>query len=98
MLGELAAGEHVGLVGGEEDLSCPHLDLSSLLREVLRLRAEGDEASHTAIDWVDDLPLAAHMTLTSPSTAVLEWPSPPGQVPRTTTYRPAAGPGTDCAR
>ncbi|MFI8289292.1 hypothetical protein EAO71_28840 [Streptomyces sp. ms191] len=61
-------------------------------------RAEGDEASHTAIDWVDDLPLAAHMTLTSPSTAVLEWPSLPGQAPRTTTYRPAAGPGTDCAR
>ncbi|MFE2233934.1 hypothetical protein ACFXA4_15355 [Streptomyces sp. NPDC059442] len=61
-------------------------------------RAEGDEAAHTAIDWVDDLPLAAHMTLTSPSTAVLEWPSPPGQEPRTTTYRPAAGPGTDCAR
>ncbi|WP_137993981.1 hypothetical protein [Streptomyces vilmorinianum] len=61
-------------------------------------RAEaGRDGTTEAIDWVNDLPLAAFMTLTSPGTAVLEWPSLPGESPRTSTYRPVAGKGDDCA-
>lgn len=44
MLCNLASGEHVGLVGSEEDLSCLHLNLSGLLGEMLSLRAKRDEA------------------------------------------------------
>ncbi|MFF9042142.1 hypothetical protein ACF090_42530 [Streptomyces sp. NPDC014892] len=52
MLYSLASSKHVGLIGGKEDLSCPHLDLSSLLGEALRLRAESNQAEpeNTAAD------------------------------------------------
>ncbi|MEU6881976.1 hypothetical protein [Streptomyces sp. NPDC046712] len=59
-------------------------------------RAEREEGTETIVDWVNDLPLAAFMTLTSERTAVLEWPGPPGESPRTTTYRPVEARGDDC--
>ncbi|MFG2645644.1 hypothetical protein ACGFYP_32275 [Streptomyces sp. NPDC048370] len=59
-------------------------------------RAESDERTQTIIDWVNDLPLAAFMTLTSERTAVLEWPAGAEETPRTTTYRPVEAPGDDC--
>ncbi|MFF9017560.1 hypothetical protein ACF09C_31965 [Streptomyces sp. NPDC014870] len=59
-------------------------------------RAEGDGRSQTIIDWVNDLPLAAFMTLVSDRKAVFEWPSGPLDTPRTTTYRPVEARGDDC--
>lgn len=52
MLYSLAPSKHVGLIGGEEDLSRFHLDLSSLVGEVLGLGAESDqvEPEDTAAD------------------------------------------------
>ncbi|MFF7705450.1 hypothetical protein [Streptomyces lydicus] len=44
MLRCLASENHVSLIGSEEDLSGLRLDLRSLLGEVLRMRATGDEA------------------------------------------------------
>lgn len=45
MLYSLASRKHVGLIGSEEDLTCFHLDLSSLIGEALSLRAESGEVS-----------------------------------------------------
>ncbi|MFB7370454.1 hypothetical protein ACFC0D_11510 [Streptomyces sp. NPDC056222] len=64
-------------------------------------RADGEGRTETIVDWVNDLPLATFMTLTSERTAVLElpgpWPGRPGDSPRTTTYRPVEARGDDCA-
>ncbi|MDT9688551.1 hypothetical protein Q5762_09335 [Streptomyces sp. P9(2023)] len=60
-------------------------------------RAESDGSPQTIIDWVNDLPLPAFMTLTSERTAVLEWPAGVFETPRTSTYRPVETRGDDCA-
>ncbi|MFE5631201.1 hypothetical protein [Streptomyces sp. NPDC056543] len=59
-------------------------------------RAEGGGRTETHVDWANELPLAAFMTLTSGRTAVLEWPAGAEETPRTTTYRPVEARGDDC--
>ncbi|MFD7322152.1 hypothetical protein ACFV9D_13885 [Streptomyces sp. NPDC059875] len=62
-----------------------------------RAEAEAEGRTETIVDWVNDLPLAAFMTLTSERAAVLEWPAGAGETSRTTTYRPVEARGDDCA-
>ncbi|MGW2016025.1 hypothetical protein [Streptomyces sp. NPDC001927] len=59
-------------------------------------QAESDGRSQTIVDWANDLPLAAFMTLKSDRQAVLEWPAGADETPRTTNYRPVEARGDDC--
>ncbi|MFF9912301.1 hypothetical protein [Streptomyces sp. NPDC013457] len=59
-------------------------------------RAQSEGRTETHVDWANELPLAAFMTLTSERTAVLEWPAGAEETPRTTTYSPVEARSGDC--
>ncbi|GAA3374235.1 hypothetical protein GCM10020367_37330 [Streptomyces sannanensis] len=60
-------------------------------------KVPGRFAPGSLVEWVNDLPVPAHMTQVSRDRAVLEMPAFPGEEPRKITYYAVNGRGYDCS-